>query len=111
MEKQVYKRQEHSEKERQILKLVETEYSLFKYKMLSGTRSEIYDSCNVIRFYECLREYFLYCEKIEMEFIQKIKLVNNLLEELYAYYLKTEFVSIETWQEIEEMLRIYVSAV
>ena len=111
MGKQVYKRQEHSEKERQILKLVETVYSLFKYKMLSGTGREIYESCNTIRFYECLHEYFQYTEKVELEFVRKVKMRDNLLGELHAYYLKTEYLSIETWEGIEELLRCYVAAV
>ena len=110
MEKTIFKRQEHSERERQILKLAETEYQLFKYKMLSGTSREIYDSCNTIRFYECLHEYFQYTERVELEFVRKVKMRDDLLGQLYAYYLKAEYLSIETWTEIEELLHCYVAA-
>lgn len=111
MEKLVHKRQEHSEKENQVLKVVEIVYNLFKYRMLSRTRSEIYESCNLIHFYECLWEYFIYTEKIELEFVRKVKIRDDLIEELYGYYLKTEYLSIERWAGIEELLRCYVAEV
>ncbi len=110
MERPVHKRQEYSETERKLLKAVETEYRLFKYKMLSGTRNEIYDSCNVIRFYECLWEYFLYSGNIGPEFVRRVKIRDDLLSQLYGYYLKTEYLSIETWSGIEELLRCYAAA-
>ena len=54
----MYKRRDPSEKEKQLLKVIGREYELFKYKMLSRSVQEIYDSCNAIRFYECMYEYF-----------------------------------------------------
>lgn len=111
MEKLVHKRQQHSAKENQLLKAIEIEYNLFKYEMLSRTRREIYDSCNLIHFYECLWEYFIYTEKMEQEFVQKVKISDHLMGELYHYYLKTEYLSVETWSGIEELLRCYVAAV
>ena len=48
---------------------------------------EIYDSCNAIRFYECMYEYFHYNEGMESKYKDKVAVEDGLLEELYAYYL------------------------
>ena len=109
MEKQVYKRRKLAEKEEQLLKVIGREYELFKYKMLSRSSHEIYDSCNAIRFYECMYEYFLYNEGMEPKYRDKVAVKDGLLEELYAFYLAHEYVSVETWPDIEELLRCYVT--
>ena len=63
------KRKDHSEKEKALLKKIKTEHSLFRCKMLLCPAEELYNSCRMICFYECLYEYFRYCEKINVDFI------------------------------------------
>lgn len=86
---------------------IELEYSIFKFKMLSKTSHEIYDSCNIIRFYECVHEYLLYNENVSAEFMDHIKIRNNVLEELYEIYLKYESLRIDSWDEIDNLIDIY----
>lgn len=109
MDRQVYKRWEPSEKEKQLLAFTEKEYELFKYKMLAGNAREIYESCKMIGFYECLHEYFIYHEGVEQEYLEKVDVGDGILEELYAFYLDKEYLSVETWSGIEEMLRCYAT--
>ena len=96
---------------KKLLKKIQQEYVIFKYKMLSGNRKEIYDSSNQIIFYECLHEYFLYYEEISESFIEVTKDMDNILERLYVLYLKYEHLQVYTWDNINELIMDYVCSV
>ena len=98
------KRGEFSKEERELIKRIKTEYELFKYKMLSKTNIEIYDRCNIIRFYECIYEYFMYAEALNSNHINVCLKYENVISVLYDLYLKYESLECSTWEDIEEIL-------
>lgn len=87
---------------------VELEYNQFKLEMLSRTPREIYDNCNIIRFYENLYEYCIYNEEISEEFAEIIEKKTHIIYDLYQFYLKSENLSIDSWGEIDELIGIYL---
>lgn len=92
-----------------MLKKIKKEYEYFKYKMLSNCCRVIYDSCNIIRFYECINEYFQYNEEIDSSIMDVLSEHEDILGSLYDFYLKHEELDVGTWKEVEELLDIYVS--
>lgn len=102
------KRIDHSEREKEMLKKVGAEYELFRYKMLSKSVQEVYNACRCISFYECVYEYFQYFEKISTDFVNAANHSEAVLAELWEIYLKYEYLRIENWEEIEELLNVYV---
>ena len=101
------KRCEHSEKEKSLQRKIRNEHALFKYQMLSNPVRTVYDSCNKIRFYECMMEYFQYKEAINKEFINSSQNSVYPLAELYEIYLKYEYLHVDTWKGIEEILDVF----
>ncbi len=101
------KRKDHSEKEKALLKKIKTEHSLFRCKMLLCPAEELYNSCRMICFYECLYEYFRYCEKINVDFIHASNKEEWILEQLWNLYLENEYLKADTWDEIESILKAY----
>lgn len=101
------KRKDHTEKEKELLKKIETEYNLFRYKMLLYPAEDLYNSCRMVCFYECLYEYFRYCEKINVDFINAAVKEEWILGQLWDLYLKNEYLKADTWDEIESILKAY----
>lgn len=93
---------------KRVLQKIKWEHATFKYKMLSGTVHEAYDSCRRICFYESLLEYFLYSKHISREFLEAVSGKEGILGELWEMYLKNECLKVDTWEEIENMLQIYM---
>ena len=87
---------EFSPKERELVKRIENEFLLFKYKMLSKSNIEIYDSCNIIRFYESIYEYFIYTEDLNKKYLNVCLTYENVISELYELYLKYESLECST---------------
>ena len=102
------KRKERTEKEEKLLKKVTAEYGLFRCRMLLQPAEEVYNSCRIICFYECLYEYFRYCEKIRRDFINASEKEEGVLAQLWELYLKNEYLQADTWDEIESILTAYV---
>ena len=102
------KRKERTEKEEKLLKKVTAEYGLFRCRMLLQPAEEVYNSCRIICFYECLYEYFRYCEKISRDFINASEKEEGVLAQLWELYLKNEYLQADTWDEIESILTAYV---
>lgn len=103
------KRGEVSEKAIKVIRSVENEFELFKYKTLSTTRQEIFDRCNEIRFYCCIWEYFEYAEDISQEHINAcIKCGDNVIATLYQLYMDIEYLRYERWENIIELLEVLV---
>ena len=94
---------------RKVLKQIQNEYLIYKYKKLSECRKNIYESCSEILFYECLHEYFLYHQGISKRFLELVQDIDDILANLYRLYLKYEELSIITWAGIEELLEMYIS--
>ena len=103
------RRKEYTDQEQRFLQKIQTEHSLFKFKMLSGTNREVYDSCNIIRFYETLYEYFLYKESLDQSIVEIGLQEDDVLDGLYQTYLKYEWLQVGTWEEIGQLIMVYVT--
>ncbi|MCM1236942.1 MAG: hypothetical protein NC489_43255, partial [Ruminococcus flavefaciens] len=75
----------------QLARTVEQEFELFRFRMLAKSREEIFESCNVIRFYSCIYEYFLYKEDMKMEHVKACLKCGNVIDTLYRLYMKYEY--------------------
>jgi hypothetical protein len=102
------RRKEYTDQEQRFLQKIQTEHSLFKFRMLSGTNREVYESCNIIRFYETLYEYFIYKESLDQSLVKIGLQEDDVLDGLYQTYLKYEWLQVGTWEEIKELLKVYV---
>ena len=91
-----------------LVRKVEQEFELFRFKMLSKSREEIFESCNIIRFYSCMYEYFLYKEELEEEHINACLIYEDVIATLYYLYLKYEYLRYSRWEDIEDMLDVLV---
>jgi hypothetical protein len=99
------KRGEFSDREIRLIRSVEKEFELFKYRTLSSSRQEIFQQCNVIRFYCCIYEYFEYAEDIRQEHINAcLKCGDSVISALYGIYLEREYLRYERWEDILELL-------
>ena len=103
------KRGDRLESERKMLEKINTEHTLFQYKMFSGTAREVYKTCRKICFYECVFEYFQYSEEISTDFVSATEGSDGILAELWKIYLKHEYLRVDTWEEIGIILDVYVS--
>ena len=101
------KRGMYSDNERKLFKKVDNEHELFKYKMLSSTPKEIYDSCNIIKFYECIYEYFRYEEIIAEKHIKSCLKCGNVIASLYEVYIEYEYLRFSTFGEIAQLLDVF----
>lgn len=102
------RRGDMSDREIELLKRIETEHTIFKYRMLASTAAEVYENCNIIRFYECIYEFFQYAEDIEKEYTNACLRYENVIETLYQLYMKYEYLRYSRWEDIEEMLSTLV---
>jgi hypothetical protein len=103
------KRGEFSHKETRLIHSIEKEFELFKYKTLSGSRQELFDRCNEIRFYCCIWEYFEYAEEIRKEHMEAcLKCGDSVIAALYQVYMDTEYLRCERWEDIMEILEVLV---
>lgn len=102
------KRNETSEAEKEMLEKTRAEHELFMYRTLSGTAREIYASCKRICFYESLAEYFQYNEWINRDFIDASRGSREIINELWEIYLKYGYLRADTWEDIGNILKVYV---
>lgn len=109
MNRKKYKRGDSPKLQKQVLQYAEQEYKLFKYRMLSNPPKKVYDRCVKIRFYECLHEYFQYKDMTDGNFLEKIANEETVYSTLWETYLKYEYLGVETWEDIEELLQVYIS--
>lgn len=98
-----------SENKVKLIRSVEQEFEMFKYKKLLGSRQSIFDSCNEIRFYSCLYEYFQYSEDISEEHIRVcLNCGGEVIATLYRVYMDIEYLRYSRWEDIEEILNVLV---
>ncbi len=100
------KRGVFSDRERNLRKKSEKERELFRYKMLASSSAEVYEACSKIRFYECFYEYFQYVEHMEKRLIDACLGESDLMEVLWGLYMEREYLKCDTWEEMEEILRV-----
>lgn len=91
-----------------FLNLIKKEYAVFRYTMLTNCPKSIYDSCVIIRFYECIHEYFLYNTSIDVRIIDAFSGNEDIINTLYHFYLKHEDLDVGTWEDIDELLLMYI---
>ena len=109
-EERMFKRKKQHPKELlEFIRKVEFEHSLFKFKMLSSNTTEVYNECNKIHFYECIYEYVVYSDNLDINFVNSTKHIDNVISVLYQLYLKYENLNVSTWNEIEELIQVYLS--
>lgn len=102
------KRGLYSEKATKLVRAVEQEFELFQYKILSKSRKEIFDECNVIRFYSCIYEYFTYKDDLKEKHIEACLKCGDIISVLYHLYVKYEYLRYSRWEDIEELLNVLV---
>ncbi len=102
------KRGQFSDKETRLVRKVENEFELFRYKMLSKSRKKIFERCSEIRFYSCVYEYFIYAEDIAEPHIKACLKCGDIIAELYGLYLEWEHLRYSRWEDIEELLNVLV---
>ena len=101
------KRGSISERLKTLLINAEHEHAFYKYRMLSQSRMDIYERCNEIRFVECVYEYLIYAEDISKETVDALlKCKNGIFMTLYRVYLEREYTSIDTWEDIKNLIMI-----
>lgn len=100
------KRGVFSNNKRKLLLKVEAEHELFKYKMLASPVKDVYESCNEIRFYECVYEYFRYCESITEEYMEACLKESEIISALWRTYMENEYLKIDTWEDIEDLILV-----
>ena len=82
------------------------EHEAFKKDVLSLPKETLYDACGRIGFYECLHEYFQYSGRIHPEAVQIFRECETPIALLWEFYLQREELRADTWEGIEEMLRL-----
>lgn len=100
------KRGVFSNNKRKLLVKVEAEHELFKYKMLVSPVKDVYERCNEIRFYECVYEYFRYCESITEEYMKACLKESEIIAALWRTYIENEYLKIDTWEDIEDLMLV-----
>lgn len=102
------KRGHFSEKETRLIRRVEDEFMLFKYKMLSKSRKKIFKKCDKIRFYCYIYEYLVYADDIDQEHIGACLKYERPIAELYRVYQSYEYLQYGRWEGIRELLNVLV---
>lgn len=107
MKQGVSRKNEHTEDVKQLTEKVSDEYKIFYYSMMEKDKTEIFESCDKIKFYSCVSEYFEWNEEISKKAVKKLKDIIHPLEELWMYYIGHEYISVSSWEDIDEMLACY----
>ena len=107
MKQRISRKKDCTENIKQLTERVRDEYSLFYYSMMEKDKKEIFESCNKIKFYSCVSEYFEWKEDISKKAVESLKDTNRPLEKLWQYYLDHEYIAASTWGDIDEMLSCY----
>jgi len=90
---------------------ISDEYRLFYCSMMEKDKKEIFESCDKIKFYICVSEYFRENEDISKEAVKKLERIKHPLEELWMYYLDHEYIQALGWEDIDMLLACYSSKI
>lgn len=85
-------------------KVIQDEFEQFRRKILELPKEAVFDHCNQVRFYHCIREYFAYNEKIPKQIITLVDRGAFTICGAWLFYIKHEDYSCDTWEEISEMI-------
>lgn len=96
------------DREIRLAGIVEREYGLFRYRMLSKSRKKIFRNSNEINFYRCVHEYLMCADDISREHIGACLRYEEPIAELYRVYQRYEYLRYGRWEEIEELLDVLV---
>jgi len=107
MEHRISRKKDCAEDTKKLVEKILDEYKLFYYIMLEKDKKEIFESCNKIKFYSCVSEYFEWKEDINQKAVESLKNISHPLEELWQYYLSHEYIAASTWNDIDELLYCY----
>lgn len=106
------KGQDDAYKKKAVYEALSHEHGFFKNRILSGSKKSIYNSCGEIVFYESVYEYFKYNEDIEGRIwtvlYNEVRNGNSITDELYRIYLKNEHLQVNTWDDIRELVEVYI---
>lgn len=89
---------------RRLFRRIEQEHLIFQCEMLALSNRDIYNQCSRIQFYECIYEYFQYCDHIDPDMVKICLAYDNPIGKLWELYLENEHLKVGTWEDIEEML-------
>ncbi len=106
----MYKRRVCELPEEELIRRIEVEHELFYYRTISEPSKVVYENSAKIKFFECIYEYFLYCENIKADYIEACLLEEQILPALYDVYLQHEELRADTWEEIEKLLDRYIES-
>lgn len=107
MKNRISRKMDCAEYTKKLVTIVLDEYKLFYYTMLEKDKKEIFESCNKIKFYSCVSEYFEWKEDIEPKAVEALNDISYPLAELWQYYLSHEYIAASTWSDIDELLSSY----
>ena len=107
MRQRISRKKDCTEDIKNLIEKVLDEYKLFYYSMLEKDKKEIFASCNKIKFYSCVSEYFEWKEDINKKAVESLKDTSRPLAELWQYYLTHEYIAASTWTDIDELLDCY----
>lgn len=97
---------------KELQRNVRCEFGVFRNKELLKGKCEIFEDSYKIRFYQELYS-FLKGEDIELyltvDDIAEIAAKGiNVISSLYDYYLKDEFSSINSWEDVRSLIKSYI---
>ena len=110
MEQKIIRKNRYTDDARCLTERVLDEYKLFCYEMMERDKKEIFESCNKIKFYTCVSEYFEWKEDIDKEHVEFFKKIVHPLETLWQYYLSHGYLAAATWEDIDELLSCFRSS-
>ncbi len=96
-----------SDRQRCLVRKVEREHGEFRSGMLSLSPEEVYCHCGEIRFYECVFEFFCFCEDLEAEWLEACLVERDVIAALWGIYNKYEYLRADSWEDVKEMLRVF----
>ena len=92
-----------------LLEIVNGEFDGFKEDMLGKTKEEIFSDYHIINFYNEVRGFFNDCELADEQYEALIKDgADGLLENLWGYYLKSDYASVGSYSDTEDLISGYV---
>lgn len=95
-----------SDRQRCLLGKVEREYEEFRSNMLSMSSEEVYCHCSEIKFYECVFEFFSFCEEIDRECMEACLGEQDVIATLWGIYNRYEYLRADSWEDVKELLRV-----
>lgn len=89
-----------------VVKKVVKEFNAYKKRLLfRNSKRNIFEKCNKIHFYCCVKEYFEENPNIPPLYIQVANNTDQFIEIAWRYYLKFEDLHYSTWWELERIFR------